>query len=171
MQQWVFIIFFVYNDRFVFCEGRGLHFYMNDIRDRNVNLPIDSNWKNFALKSRCTLLDSIESLTTFREGYIDEFYIILFVYCSRFFCCNDLGLHFYMNDIRDRNVNLPIDSKCKNFALKSRFTLPDSIENVSNFQETRSDKVYIIFFVYCSRFVSYKDCGLRLCVNDIRGPI
>jgi len=28
-----------------------------------------------------------------------------------------------VNHIGDRNVNLPIDSKCKNFALKSRCTV------------------------------------------------
>jgi len=63
----------------------------------------------------------------FRETYSDEFYIIFFVYCSRFDTCKDRGLHFYMNDIRDRNVNLRIDSKCKNFGLESRCTLLDLI--------------------------------------------
>jgi len=109
------MIFFVYYSRFDTCKDRGLRFYMNDIRDRNVNLPIDSKCKNFALESRCTLLDSIQNLTTFRETYSDAFHIIFFVYCNRFDTCKDRGLHFYMNDIRDRNVNLPIDSKCKNF--------------------------------------------------------
>jgi len=142
-----------------------------DIRDRNVNLPIESKCKDFALKSRCTLLDSIENLITFRETCSNEFSIIFFVCCSRFVCCKNRRLHFYMKDIRDRNVNLPIDSTCKNFALKSRCTLLDSIENLIYFRETRSDEVYIIFFFCCSTFVSYKDCGLRFCVNDIRGPI
>jgi len=109
------MIFFVYYSRFDTCKDRGLRFCMNDIRDRNVNLPIDSKCKNFALESRCTLLDSIQNLTTFRETYSDEFHIIFFVYCNRLDTCKDRGLHFYMNDIRDRNVNLPIDSKCKNF--------------------------------------------------------
>jgi len=86
-----------------------------------------SKCKTFALKSRCTLLDSIENLKTFRETYSDEFYIIFFVYCNKFLSCKDPGLHIYMNDIRDQNVNLPIDRKCKNFALKSRCTLLVSI--------------------------------------------
>jgi len=44
-----------------------------------------------------------------------------------------------MNDIRDRNMNTPIDSKCKNFQLKSRCALLDSIENLITFQETQSN--------------------------------
>jgi len=47
-------------------------------------------------------------LTTFRETYSGEFCIIFFVFCSRFVCCKDRGLHFYINDIRDRNVDLPM---------------------------------------------------------------
>jgi len=39
----------------------------------------------------------------------------LSIICSRFVSSKDLLLHFYMNDIRDQNVNLPIDSECKNF--------------------------------------------------------
>jgi len=54
-----FIIFFVYYSRFHTCKDHGLHFYMNDIRDRNMNLPTDSKCKNLHLKSRCTVLDSI----------------------------------------------------------------------------------------------------------------
>jgi len=38
-------------------------------------------------------------------------------------------LHFYVNDIRDRNIDLLIDSKCKNFAFKSRCTPLDSTKN------------------------------------------
>jgi len=102
---------------------------MNDIRDRNANLPIDSPCKNFALKSCCTLLDSLENLTTFRETYSNEFYIIFFVHYSRFYCCKDCGLHFYINDIPDRNVNLPIKSKCKNFASNGKTLFADA--NVS----------------------------------------
>ena len=74
---------------------------MNDIRDRYVNLRIVCKCKNFQLKSCCTLHDSIENLTTFRELYIDDFYIILFVYYSRFVCCRGRRLHFYMNDSPD----------------------------------------------------------------------
>jgi len=111
-----------------------------DIRDRNANLPIDSKCKNFALKSCCTLLDSIENLITFRETCSNEFYIIFFVCYSRFACCKNRGLHFYMKDIRDRTVNLPIDSKCKNFALKSCCILFDSIENLITFRERCSNE-------------------------------
>jgi len=102
---------------------------MSDVRDRNVNLPVElgSKRKNCSFKSRCTLLDSIRNLIIFGGTYGDEFYIIFFVYCSKFVCCKDRGLHFYMNDKRDRNVNLRMDSKCKNFALKSHGTLHDSI--------------------------------------------
>jgi len=109
-----YIIFFVYRSGFDTCKDRGFHFYMDDIWDWNVNIRIDSTCKNFALKSRCTLLDSIDYLITFRETYINEFYTILFAYYSRFLFWKDRGLHFYMKDIRDRNVNIPIDSKCKN---------------------------------------------------------
>ena len=35
-----------------------------------------------------------------------------------------MHLHFYVNDIRDRNVNLRIDSKCKKFTMKFRCTIP-----------------------------------------------
>jgi len=108
--------------RFVSSKDLLLHFYMNDIRDQNVNLPIDSECKNFPWKSRYTLLDSIKNLITSREIYSDEFYINLFVYYSRFDSCKDRVSHFYMNDIRDRNVNLLIDSVRKNFALESRCT-------------------------------------------------
>jgi len=52
-----------------------------------------------------------------------SFYSYFFVYHSTFVCCEDRGLHIYIN-IRDRNVNLPIDSKCKNFAFTSRCTIP-----------------------------------------------
>ena len=47
------------------------------------------------------------NLTTFRETYHDGIYIVLFFYCSWFVSCKDDGLHFYINDIRDRNVNIP----------------------------------------------------------------
>ena len=122
-----YFILFVYCSRFVSSKDRGLHFCMNYIRDRNVNLPTDSKCKNFTLESLCTLFDSIYNLITFRETYSDQFYIIVFVYCSRFVSSKDCGLHFYINDIRDRNVNLPIDSKCKNFASESLCTLLNSI--------------------------------------------
>jgi len=163
-----YIIFFVYYSRFVCCQDRGLHFYMNDIRDRKVNLPIYSKCKEFALKSHCTSLDSTKNLTTFPETYSGAFYIIFFVYYRRFVCCNDRGLHFYINDIQDRKVNLPIDSKCKKFALKSRCIPLDSTKNLTTFRETYRGEFYIIFFVYFSRFVFCKDCGLHLYVNDIR---
>ena len=138
---------------------------MKDIRDRSVNLPIDSKCKKFALKSPCTLLDSI---LTFRETHSNQFHIIFFHYCSRFASSKDCGLHCYMNDIRGRNVNLPIDSKCKNFALESRCTLLDSIWNLITFRETYSNECYVILFVCCSRFVSCKDRGLHFYMNDIR---
>jgi len=136
IQNWVLIIFFVYYYRFVFCNDRGLHFYMNDIRDRNVNLHIDNKYRNFALKSSCTLLDSIENSITFRETHSDEFYIIFFVYYGRFIFCKYHGLHFCMNDIWDRNVNLPIDSEVKKFPSESCCTLVDSIENLTTFRES-----------------------------------
>jgi len=139
---------------------------MKDIRDRSVNLPIDSKCKKFALKSPCTLLDSI---LTFRETHSNQFHIIFFDYCSRFASSKDCGLHCYMNDIRGRNVNLPIDSKCKKFAVKSPCTLLDSIKNLITFRETHSNQFHIIFFAYCSRFASSKDRGLHCYMNDIRG--
>jgi len=48
------------------------------------------------------------NLITFRETYNIEFFIIFFVYSGRFVSSKDRGLYLYMNDIRDRNVNLPI---------------------------------------------------------------
>ena len=155
------IIFFDCCSRFVCCKDRGLHFYVNDIRDRNVNLPINSKYKKFALKSRCTPLDSTKKLTIFGETYSGEFYTLFFDYCSKHVCCKDRGLHFYVNDIRDRNVNLPIESKCKKFALKSRCTSLDSTKNLTTFRETYSGEFYISFFDYYSRFVFCKNRGLH----------
>jgi len=63
----------------------------------------------------------------FQEKHRNQFDIIFFAYFSRFVSSKDRGLHFYMNDIQDRNVNLPMDSKCKHFALESLCTLLDSI--------------------------------------------
>ena len=130
----LYIIFFICYSRFACCKDRGLHFYVIGIRDRNVDLPIDSKCKKFALKSRCTPLDSTKNLTSFRVTYSDDFGIIFFVCYSRFVCCKDRGLHFHVNDIRNRNVNLPIDSKCKNFALKSRCTPFDSTKSLTSFR-------------------------------------
>jgi len=141
---------------------------VNDIRDRNVDLPIDSKCKTFALTSRCKPLDSTKKLTIFRETYGNAFYIIFFDYYSRFVCCKDRGLHFYVNDIRHRNVDLPIDSKCKKLTLKSRCTPLDSTKMLTTFRETYSGEFYIIFFDYCSRFVCCKDRGLHFYINDIR---
>jgi len=74
-------MFFFYCSRFVCCKDRGLHFYINDTLDRNVDLPIDAKYKKFAMKSRCTLLDSTKNVTSFRETYSGQFYIIfLFIY-------------------------------------------------------------------------------------------
>jgi len=67
------------------------------------------------------------NLTTFRETYSDKFCIVFFVYCNISFCCKDRRLYFYMNEIRDQNVNIPMDSKRKNYALNTHCTLLDSI--------------------------------------------
>jgi len=119
-----YIIFFFYYSRFVCCKDHGLNFYGHFIQNRNVDLPTDNEYNKLALKSRCTPLDSTKNLTIFRETYSGVFYFIFFVYCSIFVCCKDRGLNFYRHFTQDRNVDLPIDSKCNKFTFKSRCTIP-----------------------------------------------
>jgi len=147
--------FFVYYSRSAHCKYRGLHFYVEDTQDRNVNLPIDSKCKKFAFKSRWTLPQFNLKLNNFPWNICSEFHIICFVYCgphcfdsnkkwilsgkhmamsfiSFFVFCSwfvffkDRRLHFHMHDTRDLNVDLPLYIKCKNFALKTHCTLLDS---------------------------------------------
>jgi len=121
----LYIIFFIYYKRLVCCKHHELHFYLHDIRDQNINLPLDIKCKNFALN--CGASCSTEFKIYMLSGkHSDDFYIIFVVYCSRFPCCKDRGLHLYMHDRWGENVNLPIDSKCKNFALKLCCALLDS---------------------------------------------
>jgi len=42
----------------LFPEKIAKYTYINDIRDRNVSIPIYNKCNNFSLKSRCILLDS-----------------------------------------------------------------------------------------------------------------
>jgi len=92
-----------------------------------------------------TTICFIKYLPTFRETYRGEFSNIFFYHYSRFVCCKDRGLQFYIIDIRDRNVDIPIDSKCKNFALKSLCTPLNSSENLTTFRETYSGDFSNIF--------------------------
>jgi len=107
-----------------------------------ITSAIDSKCKKFALKSRCTPFDSTKKLTTFHEINSGEFHIIFFDYYSRFDCCEDRGLHFYTNDIRNRNVYLPVDSKCIKFALKSHCTIPRFNFKFKSFKESYSNEFY-----------------------------
>jgi len=76
------------------CVCAWLHFYVNDIGHRNVDLPIDSKCKKFALKSCCTPLDSTKNLTTFRETYSGEFYIIFLTNIVDLFSAKIAGYTF-----------------------------------------------------------------------------
>jgi len=100
------------------------------VRDRNVDLPMWSKCKKFALKSCCTISRFNWKFNNFQGTYSNEFYItnrsmfefyiILLVWCSWLVCCKDRGLHLYMNDMwyPDR-----IDNSCKGFVFMFHSTV------------------------------------------------